>query len=569
MKLIAFSVRNYRSILKAYKLSLGNYTVLVGPNNEGKSNILKAIALSLELLSRGHIGRIGRRMGVRYSKTAFRFDYDWKRDFPVSLQEKKPDGRSEFSLEFEFTELDFDCFRKAIGTNLNTNLKIFLGFGQDDTKLEVLMKGKGKKTLNNRKTEIVEFIKNQLTAEYISAIRPSDMALEIVNGLIENELSTLENDVEYKKLIDALQALQQPVLNKISEKLKTTVAAFIPAVKDIQIRNDHMSRAFRTSFNIIVDDGAKTELGLKGDGIISLTTISLMKHVSERGLGEKRLMLSIEEPESHLHPEAIHGIRRVLKDISVEQQVVITTHSPILVETEHVNQNIIVQNGHAIPAKKIEDIRQALGVHLSDNLVGAYIVLLVEGEEDKDLFSCWLKALSPKIAIAIDKKYLVIDHLAGASNLRYKVTFYKQNVCNIHAFMDNDQEGRNAIAGVLEKNLFNDTDYNLAICQGMKDSELEDLIYLSTYVDAVKKAFGVDLDQSRFHSARLKWSDRSKEIFKLSGKIWDDSTKMKLKRYVTDTAIKLGVASLNIHHRAPIDTLVSSLEAKLLIGNIG
>ena len=51
MKLIAFSVRNYRSIVEAYKLLLESHTVLVGPNNEGKSNIVKAIALNPEVLT--------------------------------------------------------------------------------------------------------------------------------------------------------------------------------------------------------------------------------------------------------------------------------------------------------------------------------------------------------------------------------------------------------------------------------------------------------------------------------------------------------------------------------------
>ena len=41
MKLVSFSVTNYRSITKAHKISLGQYTVLLGKNNEGKSNIEK------------------------------------------------------------------------------------------------------------------------------------------------------------------------------------------------------------------------------------------------------------------------------------------------------------------------------------------------------------------------------------------------------------------------------------------------------------------------------------------------------------------------------------------------
>ncbi|MBU2624364.1 MAG: AAA family ATPase [candidate division Zixibacteria bacterium] len=53
MRLKEFSAQNYRSITTAYNLPLSEYTVLVGPNNEGKSNILRALGLGLKLLSRG------------------------------------------------------------------------------------------------------------------------------------------------------------------------------------------------------------------------------------------------------------------------------------------------------------------------------------------------------------------------------------------------------------------------------------------------------------------------------------------------------------------------------------
>ena len=41
MRLVSFSVTNYRSITKAYKLPIRQATILIGPNNEGKSNILR------------------------------------------------------------------------------------------------------------------------------------------------------------------------------------------------------------------------------------------------------------------------------------------------------------------------------------------------------------------------------------------------------------------------------------------------------------------------------------------------------------------------------------------------
>lgn len=50
MELSFVSISNYRSITDAYKLDLSNLTVLLGKNNEGKTNIIKAITLGIHVL---------------------------------------------------------------------------------------------------------------------------------------------------------------------------------------------------------------------------------------------------------------------------------------------------------------------------------------------------------------------------------------------------------------------------------------------------------------------------------------------------------------------------------------
>jgi putative ATP-dependent endonuclease of OLD family len=562
MRLVAFSVKNYRSIVEAYKLLLGNYSVLVGPNNEGKSNIVKAIALSLSLITRSRPLRRARLSPVRYYRSEFRFDYDWARDFPISLQNSNPTGRSEFTLEFKLEEDDFQKFRRVVGVNLSTNLKIKLGFGIDDVSFDVLMKGRGKKSLNSKRSEISEFIRKHVSSQYISPLRPSEVALGIVDNLIEGELSTLDANSGYKQLMAQIKAFQQPILDKIAEKLRITVADFIPGVKGVRVENE-LGRALRTSFKILINDGAETELASKGDGIISLATMALMKHVSEESVSEESIILAIEEPESHLHPEAIHGLRHVLKGISKEQQVIITTHSPILVERENVSQNILVRNGRAVRANQIGEIREALGIRMADNLIGAYIVLLVEGEEDADFFNFLLPKLSTQLSSAFSKNLIVIDHLVGATNLHYKATFYKQNVYNIHAFLDNDDDGRKSIQNALDRKILEGTDYNLSVCPRMRDSELEDLLLHTVYSDFIKSAYGVNINQLCFRNNRSKWSDRVAEVFKGAGKLWNKSIKMKVKRTVIDKCIEEGISCLNIHHRSSIDALVDSLESKL------
>ena len=50
MQLVNFSVTNYRSITTAHKASISNTTILIGRNNEGKSNLLKALDVGMTAL---------------------------------------------------------------------------------------------------------------------------------------------------------------------------------------------------------------------------------------------------------------------------------------------------------------------------------------------------------------------------------------------------------------------------------------------------------------------------------------------------------------------------------------
>ncbi len=50
MKLNRVSVRKYRSIDTVADFEVGDFTVLIGPNNQGKSNLLRAAVLAMEVI---------------------------------------------------------------------------------------------------------------------------------------------------------------------------------------------------------------------------------------------------------------------------------------------------------------------------------------------------------------------------------------------------------------------------------------------------------------------------------------------------------------------------------------
>ena len=117
MKLTAISIQNYRSIKEARKIRFTSYTTLVGPNNEGKSNVLRAIQHAMSHIT--DIAVYGRRRGLgprmmpgmarNYRRDASY--YDWEQDFPIDKQDKPRHSQtSTLTLEFQLSAVELQDF---------------------------------------------------------------------------------------------------------------------------------------------------------------------------------------------------------------------------------------------------------------------------------------------------------------------------------------------------------------------------------------------------------------------------------------------------------------------------
>ncbi len=157
---------------------------------------------------------------------------------------------------------------------------------------------------------------------------------------------------------------------------------FLPTVRNVQIhiQNERRRIAMRRNTEIIIDDGTPTPIQQKGDGIKSLTALAIL-NIPARV--DRVSVVAIEEPESHLHPESARQLYDTIMSLSQTHQIVLTTHSPLFVNRTNLKENIIVNDGKATPVKKIKEIRDVLGIHISDNLTNAEHALIVEGEDDK------------------------------------------------------------------------------------------------------------------------------------------------------------------------------------------
>src|SRR5690606_2166488 len=142
-------------------------------------------------------------------------------------------------------------------------------------------------------------------------------ALHVVQGMVARELALLDATEEFTDADDRIATLQGPVLQDLSDSIKKTLVQVLPAVTAVEVRipNDRRYEALRRC-EIHIDDGSLTDLQFKGDGVQSLAALGLMRHASENSSLGRNLVIAIEEPESHLHPRAIHELKAVVEQMA-------------------------------------------------------------------------------------------------------------------------------------------------------------------------------------------------------------------------------------------------------------
>ena len=573
MQLISFSAHDFRSIKSTPKLLLSRQvTVLLGPNNEGKSNVLRGFATAMQVLSRfvlftGHLQRLenaSKTFGIRIPMRQERI-YDWKKDFPIALQATRPTGSSKFVVEFELTPQEIVEFKENVGSNLNGTLPVEISAGPAFAEFRVLKQGRGAQALSRKASQIARFIGRKLDFHYIPAVRTSEQALKVVDEIVEKELRSLEGDSDYVQAIKRVEQLQAPVLKRISENLGNTLRAFLPDVTGVDVRLSAARRyaAFRRSTELLVNDGTATDLSAKGDGVQSLAAISLIRHAVRATALGRSIVLAVEEPESHIHPGAMTRLRDVLDEIASQHQVIITTHNPIFVQKREIPANIIVERQKARPAVSLDEIRESLGVRIEDNLRHSEVALIVEGEEDRIAMSSLIAHHSPILKEALHNNRLGIDTLGGGRNLCYKLTQLRMGICDVHVLLDDDDVGRESVEKAIDQSLLELARVTLTRCKDMKDAELEDWYDSSIYEQLIKNKYGDIINSVHYKQHRAKWSCRIEHTFLKLGKPWSPFLEMEIKHDVASLVAQHPENALKANKRAPFDGMISALEERL------
>lgn len=565
MKLVEFSVERYRSIIQKSTIQIKDKTVIIGPNNEGKSNVLRALVLASRMLENSYLFFMGQNKDVpmnilRYHLKRTGVIFDWNDDYPHSLLSGNTNPESLEPMSFSLTYDTNKDDKKILSIELNKDFNMErIAFGITIRKSSFLLEiqNSSEKYLDEEIFTIADYVTKRNTICYIETVRTASSAYDSIKRLLEIETANITGSNKYQKLLKEIYGLYEEKIRSISSVLTDSLKGFVPSINQAKIEMpDSPYRIARPSFfendvKVLINDGEDTPLEQKGSGIQSLIALALAHTISVNPAKSESFVLAIEEPEAHLHPKAIHEIKKVLSDIAKRNQLIITTHSPLLAETVDPHKNIIVKENKAFEASKIAEIRKALGVIPADNLSSAELVLIVEGAADENMLPCLMGLQSDIIKNALEQGRLIVSSCGGTDNMDNYVRFMRYQLCNLHVFVDDDEAGRQIINKMRDKNIIEDSEYTILKMDDISDSEIENMIDPDVYADALMNQYGISISgMERIKLSNAKWSDFMERLFSEEGKIWEENnTIFSLKTIVSQAVKKCNELKL-IEHRA-------------------
>lgn len=466
MKLSSFRISNYRSIYGDYKIDTGGLVTIVGSNNSGKTNVLKAIKTFF---------------CAKNTPEA----YDNLRDLPYLGDVAQTSMTASFILEDmdgELSDLYKDIFSKlehkssrggqthpftfdANGDAILPNdVVLYLTFSKDTGNPSYsFFKGVKRSVDNNQFTNLERKMVDLLLSKFECIYVPSSKSVEeLIDSLVIPFLKKKASDV-IKPHLEQLSTELSGAASEINKKLSSN--GMNDMVVEFGIPDDNVEKLL-TRFDFKINDNYQTSINDKGMGIQCLSLFSSFEWISkEKEVEGVRCIWLIEEPESFLNPGLYINCNRILSDLSERSNVIITTHALSFISK---NPDLIVGTSKEIDTKQTgkgrkatnekrsktiiskfkrhqdatQDIRTSLGIRFSDYFAFNTYNVLVEGMYDAKYIT-WYLEQSDKSKWPLLRSAKIIDFggcgfLAGFLGSNYQ--FIYNEVAFVSIF-DGDEAG--------------------------------------------------------------------------------------------------------------------------------
>lgn len=358
-KIENLKIKNFRSI-DLIELDLSDVTVLIGPNNAGKSNVLKAL--------------------------------DWVLAPKSLLLDDFRDRNKPVSVDFELSGIieeilsTLESKHKAAISPFVQNEKLFLRREQPTPEAKAAeIKLTIRDNLGNYKpapTGIPAALKNLFPVPiYIGAMekvsddvgqaKQNNTIGQLVSALLEPLQASKGRKIERRlallsKMLSSDGTHRAQELIDFDTDATGHLDAFFPGLEiSVDLPVPKLAELFKAGKIKITEHGNGRELQSFGHGAQRSVQMALVRMLAESKATDDcsvaGTLLLIDEPELYLHPQAIEQVRSALADLTCKGfQVAYSTHSPLMLDPEQVIDAIILDKTIANGTTNRQTIRNVV-----------------------------------------------------------------------------------------------------------------------------------------------------------------------------------------------------------------
>lgn len=243
-------------------------------------------------------------------------------------------------------------------------------------------------------------------------------------------------------------------------------------------------------------------------------------------------ILLLDEPGLNLHASAQADLLRFFGDLSKKYQIIYTTHSPFMVETEHLdrvrtcfetdNGTIISDSIQEKDPNTLFPLQAALGYDIAQNLFISKNNLLVEGPADLIYLTVLSSILETEKRVGL-KENITIVPVGGLDKVSTFISLLRGSKLNVACLLDTftDQKGKQKVDDLIMHKIIKEKSirfFNEFANNGKATADIEDLFDKKEYIKLFNSAFENDFPEVKLTDLDVNLDTVLKQINKVIGK---------------------------------------------------
>ena len=531
MKINKIHIQGFRAFKDATDIVVGSFTTIVGKNDTGKSSILYA----LDIFFNG-------------SPDDGDFNRDQDSDAPIIIQLSFSDLPLSVQLE-DGIETDLkmenliDSFEsltiKKIFTRKNPKRPKITFIVKDfvDSKYQNLpslnetklnekgrssgldIKKSGAGITNKSKREgIRKVAERENIMKTNIEIEPAESCLKILDYLPDFYLFKADESLneegtafqkEFKFVVESAinkipgkVEIEKGVGNEINKEIEKIHSFLLKHTDEVSLIKAKPSFKWKdlVFFYLECTDKQGKDIAFikRGSGLRRLLMVAYFQYLAQRGKNEnptKSNIYAIEEPETYLHPGAQRVLLDSFKTIAANEQVMISSHSPVFAGSTNVANLILIirVNGIARVTQgnnlDLKNVAEELGIEPSDQIYGYNAIIFLEGPTDCNFLNtiCIKLHEGHKLSSTFEEKRIGLLP-GGGDNLKHWVNCKAIRALNKNFFMilDSDRKSITDSISKEKENLKAKIEDDGGICFILHKREIENYLHPSIIKDKRK-----------------------------------------------------------------------------------